>query len=96
MSILRQVYAAQRRASLKAPNLLKIQRKRVKKERGEDGNESDDSVEDCLSDEEDDEDDEYDDEELMGGGGGPFSDDERIDGHRWERDYADVEDPRFH
>lgn len=73
------VYAAQRRASLKAPNLLKIQRKRVKKEKkyGADGGESDDSVEDCLSDEEEDE--EEDD----------ISDGDRMDGAQWARTYAD-------
>jgi len=81
------VYAAQRRASLKAPNLLKIQRKRVKKEKTDDGNESDDSVEDCLSDEEEEEDE---DDELLEG----HSEDDRMDGRQWEKDYAEADDSR--
>ena len=81
------MYAAQRRASLKAPNLLKIQRKRVKKEKKDDGNESDDSVEDCLSDEEEEEDE---DDELLEG----LSEDDRIDGRQWEREYAEADDSR--
>jgi len=76
------VYAAQRRATLKAPNLLKIQRKRVKKEKkdGGDGEESDDSVEDCLSDDDDEEEEE------------DASDVERMDGVQWARTYADEDD----
>merc|ERR1712168_1048324 len=74
------VYAAQRRASLKAPNLLKIQRKRVKKEKkdGTDGGESDDSVEDCLSDEEEEEEEEDD----------AMSESDRMEGDQWARTYA--------
>jgi len=75
------VYAAQRRASLKAPNLLKIQRKRVKKEKkpDADGGESDDSVEDCLSDEEEEEEEEDD----------AMSESDRMEGDQWARTYAD-------
>merc|ERR1712136_375858 len=77
------VYAAQRRASLKAPNLLKIQRKRVKKEKTE-GDESDDSVEDCLSDDDDDYD--YDEEEDQLSGFSSVSG--RMDREQWHRNYA--------
>jgi len=75
------VYAAQRRASLKAPNLLKIQRKRVKKERVE-GEESDDSVEECLNDDDDDDDD--DDDVVFGA--------DTMGGDPWARSYAEEED----
>jgi len=82
------VYAAQRRASLKAPNLLKIQRYRVKKEKNDDGHESDDSVEDCLSDDDDDDEDE-DEDYLMQVYGG---EEDRTDARQWERDYAETDD----
>jgi len=81
------VYAAQRRASLNAPNLLKIQRYRVKKEKNDDGNESDDSVEDCLSDDDDEEDE--DEDYLMQVYGG---EEDRMDARQWEREYAETDD----